>query len=182
VGEQALGTVRLWDLETGRCGLLESELSGPVFSIAFSPDGSLLAAAGPSERVVPIWDLRDGQVCRRIRGHVGGTASVNFSPDGATLATAGNDGMVRLWSVRTAGLRICLNGRAPGLSKVAFTADGRAVVACAGNDSHVRLWDVEEGVRADAGPQGDDSTHAAPLLNERSPYLPEADHHGQVGP
>jgi hypothetical protein len=53
-----------------------------ITSVAFSPDGSLLAAAGPTDRVVRLWELPSGRLLLRIPGHGGGSNEVRFSPDG----------------------------------------------------------------------------------------------------
>jgi WD40 repeat protein len=70
--------------------------TGWVRSVAFSPDGQLLASASDDE-TVRLWDPATGQHERTLTGHVGPVRSVAFSPDGRLLATAGDDGTVRLW-------------------------------------------------------------------------------------
>jgi WD40 repeat protein len=117
--------------------------SGSILSVAFAPDGGVLAAASPAERMVRVWDAKTGRLCREIEGHAGGTNAVAFSPEGSVLATAGNDGMVRLWRVSTGAEHARLDGRSWRLSQVAFSADGRTLAAC-GNDNHIRVWDAGE--------------------------------------
>jgi WD40 repeat protein len=87
------GLIRLWDVETGHeKPLLETE-PGPLWMIAFSPDGRWLAAAqrtrygwdGPHEVVV--WEL----ATRRKRGPwliPSGVRDLKFSPDGAVFLVA----------------------------------------------------------------------------------------------
>jgi len=75
---------------------------GPVYTIAFSPDGQAIASGG-ADRVVRLWDLATYRERAALRGHTGFIESVAFSPDGRTLATTAShdDRDVRLWDVAT---------------------------------------------------------------------------------
>jgi WD40 repeat protein len=104
------GTIRLWAVEAQKprqvAQLGESQFgraaghSVPVHSIAFSPDGRILAS-GMDDGTIRLWDVatgeRLGQIGRPLTGHKRAVYSVAFSPDGRTLASAGDDGTVRLW-------------------------------------------------------------------------------------
>jgi WD40 repeat protein/serine/threonine protein kinase len=90
------GSVRLFDVSSGRERLTLQGHKGEVWSVAFAPDGKTLAS-GSEDRTIKLWDPVTGDQRLTLRGHDGRITTVAFSPDGTTLATASWDGTVRLW-------------------------------------------------------------------------------------
>ncbi len=145
------GTVRVWDLATGRPGFTLEVLPIPknqgrmdhVESIAFSPDGKILATAGYSAEV-KLWDAATGRLAASLQGQPDQTHAVAFSPDGKTLASGGEDGSLILWDVAASRPRDRLPGYEIPVNSLAFSPDGRtlAVGRSDGNHGTVRLLDL----------------------------------------
>ncbi|RAS69776.1 WD40 repeat protein [Lentzea atacamensis] len=91
-------------------GLLPND-GGPLQRLAFSPDGTLLAA-GTADDLIRVWDVRDArnpQLRAVLHGHTERVWGVAFAPDNRTLATAGADRTVRVWDldVEATAARVC---------------------------------------------------------------------------
>jgi len=125
-----------WTIET-------REPRGFLSTIAFSPDGKFLAAAGDAG-TIRMLDAAAGYLVRMMLGHNGQVRGLAFSPDGKTLASASSDRTIRLWDVAT-GLQVkVLEGHEGGVNAVAWSPDGK-VLASACSDKTVGLWDVASG-------------------------------------
>src|SRR5262245_58104966 len=92
-----------------------------VYSLAFSPDGTLLASAS-GDGTARLWDLAAGKTLHVLEGHDGSCYQAAFSPDGKWLATASGDHHLRLWEVSTGKLRQLLKGHARPVYCVAVSA------------------------------------------------------------
>jgi WD40 repeat protein len=108
--------------------------------LAFSPDGTLIAASCAGNQL-GLWQVATGwQV---FRSEVAEIDSLAFAPDGKTLAWSGSDRGVHLWDVPSGKER----RRIPvplRLQVLALTADGLAV-AGASRDGAAYRWETATG-------------------------------------
>jgi WD40 repeat protein len=137
--------IRIWDIAR------KTELRrfvGPekgVYSMAFSPDGKLLAG-GCEDRSIRVWDAASGKELHRLEGHADFIYAVAFAPDGNTLASAGADGdrTIRLWNSATGKELRRIAGPAGWVRPIAFSPDGKWI-ASGSQDSTVLLYNVATG-------------------------------------
>ena len=138
---------------------LESALQ-EVYTVAFSPDGALIAAGGYADcapdadrftcpgRVV-VWTVAGGAVAVELGGHNGPVISLAFSPDGTRLAALGTDGQIYVWSMPD-GRPVMVLTNEQGVGDVTFNADA-TLLAATGDQGLVHLWDPDNEAPAQAG-------------------------------
>lgn len=80
--------VKLWDVTSGSLIRILQGETDQVTSIAFSPNGRLLAL-GSNNGIIKVWRVANGNLIHTLKGHAGGVLSVTFSPDGQLLASGG---------------------------------------------------------------------------------------------
>jgi len=113
---------------------------GDLLSIAFSPDGHLLAIG--VDRQVFIWQIADCRQVTTLAGHTAWVMAVAFSPDGKLIASGSNDQTIRLWDVQTGQCLKTLRGHNSEVQTIAFSPDGQ-LLASGSNDRTIYLWDVQ---------------------------------------
>jgi RNA polymerase sigma factor (sigma-70 family) len=136
------GEVTQWDADTGHLKRALTTLANCLATaMAFSPDGTLVAASDGGE-LVQVWDAKTGEVLVSLMGSKGGHRTVAFSPDSQTVAAGGRDGTVRLWDVRTGTLKQTLRGHSAEVYAIAFSPDGKTL-ASVSQDQTARLWPID---------------------------------------
>ena len=137
--------VRLWTLGGGKPVALKGHKES-VTSLAFSPDGALLAS-GCDDATIRLWDGRTGAARDKpLKGHQSTVVALAFAA-GGRLVSGSRDCTVRVWDVAQGKSLAVLEGHAQGITAVAVSADGRRVLSSADGEraGKVRLWDAATG-------------------------------------
>ncbi len=118
-----------------------------IGSVAFSPDGNLLAT-GDASGEIRLWQVVDGRQLLTCKGHSGWVRSVTFSPDGTTLGTTlasgSGDKTIKLWNAHTGACLQTFQGHQHWVWSVTFSPDGRRL-ASGSEDKTIKLWDASTG-------------------------------------
>jgi WD40 repeat protein len=148
--------IYLWNFHSRETRVLGA-VEGPVSSVAYSPNGVLIASANESaeqgKSSVRVWDLRTSEMLDLGEGGAQ-SPSVAFSPGGKSLACASAEptGVLRVWNLQTGMMRV-LKGAAGESSSISFSPDGKCIAAA---DSfrinpEIRVCDLETGTARSIG-------------------------------
>jgi len=133
--------VELWDVGTQQN--IATFEAGDVSSVAFSPDGTVLAS-GAGDGTIRLWDIGTQQNIATFKGHGSAVNAMAFSTQGI-LASGGGDGdnTLKLWDVATLTNIDTLGGHGSAVSAAAFSPNG-TTLAFGGGFSwvNIELWDV----------------------------------------
>ncbi|MHC5765446.1 MAG: WD40 domain-containing protein [Nostoc sp.] len=119
------------------------ETFGGIFSVAFSPNGKLLAT-GDTNGEIRLYEVANSQQLLTCKGHAGWVWSVSFSPNGQVLASGSNDQTIKLWDTSNGQCFKTLEGHTGGVRSVTFNSDGQ-VLASGSDDQTVKLWNTTTG-------------------------------------
>jgi serine/threonine protein kinase/WD40 repeat protein len=162
----AASGICLWDIATAGC------IPGPrlttAYSVAFSPDGNLLAAGDDINGNTYLWNIVGKRLLSAVLTDPAseGVDSVAFSPDGKILAAGDANSRTYLWNVAT-GKPIATLADSPskGVDSVAFSPDGK-ILAAGDANGRTYLWNVATGkpiaTLADSGGVGVESVAFSP--------------------
>jgi hypothetical protein len=114
-----------------------------VHSLAWSPDGSLVAA-GAYNGLVLVWESASGTLLHRFEGHTASVVTAAWSPGGQVLATAGLDKTIRLWDTREGKLVDILRGHRDRILNLHWSANGESLHSM-GLGRTLREWNARWG-------------------------------------
>jgi WD40 repeat protein/serine/threonine protein kinase len=139
---EQMGQIVLWDLVKGERRAAWEAHGAQIESLAFAPDGQLLASGAQDNQIV-VWRVETGNETFRLAGHSDMVTGLAFAPSGDRLVSASADKTVRIWDMTTQGEIAVLRGHTKEVSSVSVSPDG-TLIASGDYDGIVRLWNLED--------------------------------------
>jgi WD40 repeat protein/energy-coupling factor transporter ATP-binding protein EcfA2 len=136
------GTVKLWDIGTGKKTNIFRGDSEWIDAAEFSPDGELIAS-GSVDGTVKLWNRTTGKEVCSLKGGLSQVSAIQFSPDGQKVAAARYDGTITVWETKT-GKQLKVLPEHAGIGWIFFSPNSK-VLASGGNNKTIKLWDVSTG-------------------------------------
>jgi WD40 repeat protein/serine/threonine protein kinase len=147
------GGIRLRDVAKGQERWL-LQRSGTILTVAFSPDGKLIAASTIRQPTgqeaqdfsIMLLDAATGQVTKSLPGHQQAVRTLAFDPTGKMLASGGWQPTAKIWDVLTGKELATVSVPADDIQSVAFSSDGQTLAVAGGGQrgrSVLTLYDTE---------------------------------------
>ena len=150
-----IGVIHLWDIANPQKSffsiIFNSKTIHPKFtlqgkalevdSLAFSPDGKILASSGGGAEI-NLWNVETGKLLFRLIGNQRRNYTLTFSPDQKILASV-NHATIDLWNLSTRKLLRKIN-KGKSVNALQFSPDGRILVSREW-DGNIKLFDVDSG-------------------------------------
>ncbi|WP_445627966.1 protein kinase domain-containing protein [Nostoc sp. DSM 114167] len=137
------GTIKLWNLATGK---LIASLKGhfqQVNVVVISPDGKLLVSAS-DDNTIKIWNLATRKQIRTLTGHSDSVHALAISADSETLVSASDDNTIKIWDLATGEQIRTLAGHTFWVRSVAISPNG-VILASGSFDKTIKIWNLAKG-------------------------------------
>jgi len=144
--------VELWDAGTGEHrASFETTTRDDFYDVAFSPDGTLLAASSEDlagEGIIKLWELQKNTLVKVLEDGAIIGAPLAFSPDGKRLVSGGYQA-AKFWDVGSGKLLRSVKGSRGDIISIAVSPDGKLVAGASGEvkengEGDLPLWDLEK--------------------------------------
>ena len=147
--------ILLWDAGTTEHKTTFQGHTGRINSLAFSPDGTMLASA---DSTIRIWDIKTGKQHAKFINLVPEhhenplpITAVVFSPDGKTVASIDQSADIQLWNIHTGKHKTTFKAHPERTSGIfmgnfylEYSPDGTTLIST-GYDSTISIWDIKTG-------------------------------------
>jgi WD40 repeat protein len=137
------GTIRLWEVQSGKCLRVMEGHEGGILCIAWSYDG-VHAISGSNDKTIRLWEVHTGKCLQVMEGHTDRIDSVACSSDGFHILSGSYDKTIRLWDKHTGRCLRVMEGHTYGIISLAFSSDGMHALS-GSHDDTLRLWNMHSG-------------------------------------
>ena len=117
--------------------------SGPVQSVAWSPDGGYLVS-GSSDNLIMVWNGSNGDLITTLDEHSAGVHSIRFSHTGPFMASKSWDNSIRLWHTNSWECKAIVDETSSrGTPPPAFHPTGPVLATVGKYDTEVHIWRLD---------------------------------------
>lgn len=136
-------SIKIWEIETGKCKNILKGHSEGTTQIEISHDGHFAVTIGRHSEIM-VWDLITGECVAKLEGHVREVNSIALTCTGY-LVSGSLDKTLRIWDIGALSCKKILRGHTDKINCVKVTPDGRFAIS-GGEDSKIGIWEIEQGI------------------------------------
>lgn len=139
------GTLKVWELASGKCTATFKGHEGGVYGIAVTPD-SKRAVSGSRDNTLKVWDLASGKCMVTCKGHKRRVGSVAVTPDGKRAISGSFDKTLKVWDLASGKCLATMLGHDGWIGDwaVVVIPDGKQAVS-GSSDNTMKMWDLQTG-------------------------------------
>jgi WD40 repeat protein len=135
--------VRIWNLNDKIAGPAFAAHERTIRSMAFSPDGTMLATAG-NDQTVRIWNVSSRESTASFTDHFQSIGTLSFSADGKYLVSGSDDGVIHVWSLPDKRSIWTIRAHEGAVRRVMFSDTANNELYSSGDDSRIRAWRLSD--------------------------------------
>ncbi len=146
------GTVRVWDLRSGKQLMrLDHKIDSDVWNVRLV-DASEQQILTCGSRFIYLWDLKTGKQLKNFKPR-GNVLRLAMIPGKKQFVTAGPDSIVHLWDMEQGKSIRQFKGHSEDVYCVAVSSDGKTLVS-SGDDKNIFVFDLKSGNKIKQLPRG----------------------------
>lgn len=157
------GSILVRNTINGRVIRTPQPFPGEVCDLAFSANGTVLAASGTGDSIW-LYDTQTWKIVQRLKKHNGTVTSIVFTPDGRQMISGSRDHHVAFWNTDTWTVQQRVRAH-DTVQDISLSGDGR-FLATGGDDGRAKVWDVASGELLSDFPAGDKAILATAMSHD----------------
>lgn len=136
-------TIRIWDVNTGKCLKTIKDHSGRVSSAAYSPDMKSIVSTS-RDSTICIWDVNTGKCLWISEKYVNEVNHASYSPDGKHIVSVHGDSTIHICDTNTRKCLRILKDHTGYIYSAVFSPNGQRIASTSA-DGTIRIWDTYSG-------------------------------------
>lgn len=134
------GTIKKWNIDTGKIFFSLDGHKESVFALDISPDGKYIVTGNNDNGIINKWELETGKLIFSLNKNKNRIFAVVISYDGNYIISRSSNDIINKWEMQT-GEKI-FSFEVKGIRSVILSPDNRYIITASGT---IKIWELETG-------------------------------------